>query len=166
MHSSSPFYISNGNKIFFYINLGGVMNMTISFLSEHIFIKLVILAIAFDTLLGCLRAIKTHQFNSSFGINGGIRKVAMIACIFFLAVVDILTKFNFLFMLPQDWVDFLRLNHLGISEFFSILFILYESVSILKNMYLCGLPVPKRLKEKIGSLLDTMTDELNVKDEK
>ncbi|HBG0641568.1 TPA: protein utxA, partial [Clostridioides difficile] len=25
------------------------------------------------------------------------------------------------------------------------------------------LPVPKRLKEKIGSLLDTMTDELNVK---
>ncbi|HCU3027669.1 TPA: protein utxA, partial [Clostridioides difficile] len=29
MHSSSPFYISNGNKIFFYINLGGVMNMTI-----------------------------------------------------------------------------------------------------------------------------------------
>ncbi|HBF0943657.1 TPA: protein utxA, partial [Clostridioides difficile] len=36
-------------------------------------------------------------------------------------------------------------------------------VSILKNMYLCGLPVPKRLKEKIGSLLDTMTDELNIK---
>ncbi|RRG61910.1 phage holin family protein, partial [Clostridioides difficile] len=88
---------------------------------------------------------------------------AMIACIFFLAVVDILTKFNFLFMLPQDWVDFLRLNHLGISEFFSILFILYESVSILKNMYLCGLPVPRKLKDRIGSLLDTMTDELNVK---
>ena len=139
------------------------MNLTIVFLATNIFIKLVILAIAFDTLLGCLRAIKTHQFNSSFGINGGIRKVAMIACIFFLAVVDILTKFNFLFMLPQDWIDFLRLNHLGISEFFSFLFILYESVSILKNMYLCGLPVPKKLKEKIGNLLDTMTDELNIK---
>ncbi|WP_334291397.1 phage holin family protein [Clostridioides difficile] len=49
------------------------------------------------------------------------------------------------------------------SEFFSILFILYESVSILKNMYLCGLPVPKKLKDRIGNLLDTMTDELNVK---
>ncbi|EQK77571.1 holin family protein, partial [Clostridioides difficile CD113] len=46
---------------------------------------------------------------------------------------------------------------------FSILFILYESVSILKNMYLCGLPVPRKLKDRIGSLLDTMTDELNVK---
>ncbi|EJA6791076.1 phage holin family protein, partial [Clostridioides difficile] len=51
------------------------MNVTIVFLATNIFIKLVILAIAFDTLLGCLRAIKTHQFNSSFGINGGIRKV-------------------------------------------------------------------------------------------
>nr|WP_273542684.1 hypothetical protein [Clostridioides difficile] len=25
-------------------------------------------------MLGCLRAIKTHQFNSSFGINGGNKK--------------------------------------------------------------------------------------------
>ncbi|MCC0632175.1 phage holin family protein [Clostridioides sp. ZZV15-6388] len=143
--------------------LGGSMSITIAFLATNIFIKLVIIAIAFDTLLGCLQAIKTHKFNSSFGINGGIRKVAMIACVFFLAVVDVLTKFNFLFMLPQEWIDFLRLQHLGISEFFSILFILYESVSILKNMYLCGLPVPKKLKDRIGNLLDTMTDELNVK---
>lgn len=137
--------------------------MTISFLSENIFIKLVILTISFDTLLGCLSAIKNRKFNSSLGIDGGIRKVAMIACIFFLSVVDILTKFNFLFMFPQELIDFLKLNHLGISEFFSILFILYESVSILKNMYLCGLPVPKKLKDKIVSLLDAMTDELNVK---
>ncbi len=140
--------------------------MTISFLSENIFIKLVILTISFDTLLGCLSAIKNRKFNSSLGIDGGIRKVAMIACIFFLSVVDILTKFNFLFMFPQELIDFLKLNHLGISEFFSILFILYESVSILKNMYLCGLPVPKKLKDKIVDLLDAMTDELNVKEEK
>ncbi|MGO1042551.1 phage holin family protein [Clostridioides difficile] len=141
------------------------MSMTISFLSENIFIKLVILTISFDTLLGCLSAIKNHKFNSSLGIDGGIRKVAMIACIFFLSVVDLLTKFNFLFMLPQDWIDFLKLQHIGISEFFSILFILYESVSILKNMYLCGLPVPKKLKDKIGNLLDSMTDELKTKEE-
>ncbi|HBH0938239.1 protein utxA, partial [Clostridioides difficile] len=31
---------------------------------------------------------------------------------------------------------------------------------------LCGLPVPKRLKEKIAILLDAMTDEMNAKDEK
>ncbi|NMS91829.1 protein utxA [Clostridioides difficile] len=153
-------------KIYLNIKLGGIINMTTSFLADNIFIKLVILTISFDTLLGCLSAIKNHKFNSSLGIDGGIRKVAMIACVFFLSVLDILTRFNFLFMLPQDWINFLELNHLGISEFFSILFILYESVSILKNMYLCGLPVPKKLKEKIIALLDTITDELNVKDGK
>ncbi|KPI53031.1 protein utxA [Clostridioides difficile] len=142
------------------------MNMTVFSLVDNIFIKLVILTISFDTLLGCLNAIKNHKFNSSLGIDGGIRKVAMIACVFFLSVLDVLTNFNFLFMLPQDWINFLKLNRLGISEFFSILFILYESVSILKNMYLCGLPVPKRLNEKIVILLDTITDELNVKDGK
>ncbi|OMK23240.1 hypothetical protein BER30_004256 [Clostridioides difficile] len=70
----------------------------------------------------------------------------MIACIFFLAVVDILTKFNFLFMLPQDWIDFLRLNHLGISEFFSILFILYESVSIFKKYVLMWITSSQKIK--------------------
>ncbi|TFZ89876.1 hypothetical protein E5F26_14265, partial [Clostridioides difficile] len=50
-----------------------------------------------------------------------------------------------------------------ILEICFILFSLFVCLCILKNLYLCGLPVPKRLKEKIGSLLDTMTDELNVK---
>ncbi|VII72969.1 cell wall hydrolase protein [Clostridioides difficile] len=39
------------------------MNVTIVFLATNIFIKLVILAIAFDTLLGCLRAIKNIVLN-------------------------------------------------------------------------------------------------------
>lgn len=99
MYSSLFFYIFNGNKIFFYINLGGVMNMIIFFLLEYIFIKLVILIILFDILLGCLSVIKSCKFNFSFGIDGGIRKVVMIVCIFFLLVVDIFIKFNFLFML-------------------------------------------------------------------
>ncbi|CEJ75464.1 toxin secretion/phage lysis holin family protein [[Clostridium] sordellii ATCC 9714] len=140
------------------------MNITISFLSKNIFIKLVMLAITFDTLLGCLRAIKTHKFNSSFGINGGIRKIAMIACIFFLSIVDMLTQFNFLFILPQEYINFFRFQHLGISEFFSMLFIFYESISILKNMYLCGLPVPKNIQNKMYNLLYTITDEVKIED--
>ncbi|EGT2204364.1 cell wall hydrolase protein [Clostridioides difficile] len=138
------------------------MYITMSFLSKNIFIKLVILVIIFDTLLGCLSALKNHKFNSSLGINGGIRKVAMIACVFFLAIVDVLTNFNFLFVLPKEYIDLLKLKHLGISEFFSILFILYESISILKNMYLCGLPVPKKIQSKMYVLLDMITDELKV----
>ncbi len=82
MHSSSPFIFLMVTKYFLYKPRRRYEYDNI-FLSEHIFIKLVILTISFDTLLGCLSAIKSRKFNSSFGIDGGIRKVAMIACIFF-----------------------------------------------------------------------------------
>jgi toxin secretion/phage lysis holin len=49
---------------------------------------------------------------------------------------------------------------MGVCELFCILFILYEIVSILKNMTLCGLPVPARLKSFIQKFLDDMTEEL------
>ena len=46
--------------------------------SNNIFIEILMLAICADTLLGALRAIKFRQFNSSVGIDGAIRKVAMV----------------------------------------------------------------------------------------
>ena len=39
---------------------------------------------------------------------------------------------------------------------------LYEATSVLKNMLLCGLPVPAGLREKLGAWLSTMTEETNV----
>ena len=44
---------------------------------DNIFVKGVVLAIAMDTFLGCLRAAKFHKWNSSVGIDGGIRKAAI-----------------------------------------------------------------------------------------
>ena len=44
----------------------------------------------------------------------------------------------------------------------ALLFILYEATSVLKNMLLCGLPVPAGLREKLGAWLSTMTEETNV----
>lgn len=49
---------------------------------------------------------------------------------------------------------------MGVCELFCLLYILYEIVSILKNMTLCGLPVPTKLKSWIQKFLDDMTDEL------
>ena len=49
--------------------------------------------------------------------------------------------------------------HLGMSEFFAILFVAYEIVSILKNMTLAGLPV-KGLWQKVKALLSKYTTEL------
>ena len=47
----------------------------------------------------------------------------------------------------------------GLAEFFGLLYLAYEVVSILKNMALCGLPV-KRLWQFVRNLLSKYTDEL------
>ena len=138
------------------------MGNYINLVANNLFVQIVAIAIFLDTFLGVLRAIKERKFNSGIGIDGGIRKIAMIGCIAFLAVLDMSFTFNLLFMLPQEWISFLGINKLGLCEFFSILFILYEAVSILKNMVLCGLPVPTKLKNWIESFLDIMTDELPI----
>lgn len=51
---------------------------------------------------------------------------------------------------------------MGVTELFALLFILYEATSVLKNMLLCGLPVPAGLREKLGAWLSNMTEETNV----
>ena len=53
---------------------------------------------------------------------------------------------------------------MGVAEFFSLLYIAYEVVSILKNMALCGLPV-KKLWQRIREFLSNYTEELPDTDE-
>jgi len=65
------------------------------------FVQIVILWIVFDTILGCLRAVKHHKFNSAFGIDGGIRKVAMIVSVAFLMLVDLMVGVNVISWLPD-----------------------------------------------------------------
>ena len=50
-------------------------------------------------------------------------------------------------------------SRIGIAEFFGIIFIGFEAVSVLKNMALCGLPV-KGLWVKVREFLGKYTDEL------
>ena len=142
------------------------MEKTFDLLASNIFVKLVIISIILDSFLGVARALKEHKFNSCVGIDGAIRKVCMIGCVGFLMLVDVFTNFNFLFMIPNQYIEFLGVEKLGICEFFSILFILYEIVSILKNMILCGLPAPRWMKSWAEMLLDTMTNELEYKEGK
>lgn len=122
------------------------------------FIQLVIIAIITDTVFGMLRAIKDHDFNSCFGINGAIRKCAMILSIILLVIVDYITQFNLIGFLPEEVRRFFG-ESIGISEFFEILFLTYEVVSILKNMVLCGLPV-KKVWLYVKMFLSKYTDEL------
>ena len=126
-------------------------------------IQLVIIAVIIDTIFGVLRAIKEHEFNSCFGINGAIRKCGMIISIILLVIVDYITGFNMIGFLPEQVRQHLG-NQIGISEFFALLFTAYETVSILKNMVLCGLPV-KKLWLYVKTFLSKYTDELPDDDE-
>lgn len=137
-----------------------MLNEVIKLVASHYFFKILIIAVLMDTILGVLRAIKEHKFNSCVGIDGAIRKVAMLLSVVFLVFVDSTVNIDFLFMIPERYLQYIGLTRMGICELFCLLYILYEIVSILKNMTLCGLPVPAKLKAWIQKFLDDMTDEL------
>lgn len=137
-----------------------MMQQYLQVIAKNDFVRMVLIWIVLDTILGCLRAIKQHRFNSAFGIDGGIRKVAMIVSIAFLMMVDVVVRINVISWLPEGLRQSIGLSKIGIGEFFCILFLLYESISILKNLYLCGCPSPKWLKVWLEKFLSNMTGEL------
>lgn len=126
-------------------------------------IQLAIMAVIIDTVFGVLRAIKEHKFNSCFGIDGAIRKSAMVISIILLVLVDYITGFNMIGFLPDTIKRYVG-NQIGISGFIALLYIAYEAVSILKNMALCGLPV-RKLWLYVKTFLGKYTDELPDEDE-
>ena len=133
---------------------------TLKLLTGNSFFEILLIAVVLDTILGVLRAIKEHKFNSCVGIDGAIRKAAMLLSVGLLMLTDIIMQINVLYMVPDKYIQLLGIQKLGVCEFFCLLFVLYEAVSILKNMTLCGLPVPKKLKEHIKEALSDMTDEM------
>ena len=131
-------------------------------MAKNQFLRAVALAVVFDTIMGVLRAVKERKFNSCIGINGAIRKVGMILSIIFLRLADAVIGINLIGFLPKEMWAAIGMDaplHLGMAEFFAILFVAYEIVSILKNMALAGLPV-KGLWQKIKAILSKYTTEL------
>ncbi len=131
-------------------------------------IQLVILAVVIDTIFGLGRAVKERKFNSCLGINGAIRKIAMIVCVVFCVLIDKIVNINLIGFLPDEALKWLQenmnLENIGLAVFFGLLFIIYEVVSILKNMTLCGLPV-KGVFLYVRKFLMKWTDELPDDDE-
>ena len=127
-------------------------------------IELVILAIVFDTIFGVLRAVKEKKFNSCAGIDGAIRKVAMLISLVFMLAIDMLIKINLIGFIPETARGYLGLKTVGVAEFFGLLYIAYEITSIFKNMALFGLPV-KKVWASVRGFLSKYTDELPDTDE-
>lgn len=136
------------------------MRELIATIAECSIARLLIICILLDVVLGVLRSLKYGKINSSTGIDGLIRKSSMFIVVVCTNAVDLIFNFNVAQFMPKEVVSFLGLSTVGVAEAFALIFILCEIISILKNMLLCGLPLPKGLVLKLYAMLDKWTDEV------
>lgn len=136
-----------------------------SYLLENDFVKTLILCITLDTIFGILRALRERKINSSIGIDGIIRKVGMLISIFFLMAIDLIHKINLIGFIPEELRNYLGLKDVGVAGLFNTLFIIFESLSVLKNMIKCKLPIPKKLQSFLENMLNKFTTELKKGDD-
>lgn len=122
--------------------------------------KILIIVIVLDLILGILRAIKERKLNSCIGIDGMIRKVGMLIVIVFLCMIDLIVKVNLIGFIPELAREYLPIKEVGIAGLFNLLFIIFEILSIFKNMILCKLPIPKKLQDYLEKLMKEFTSEI------
>lgn len=125
--------------------------------------QILLIVIIADIVFGLLRGIKEKSLNSTFGINGMIRKVGMILSVIFMGLIQYITEIDFIAFVPQQIKNVLSIEKIGIDGLFLILFNTFEILSIFKNMVLCGLPIPKKLQNYFEKSLKEYTNEIQEK---
>ena len=133
-------------------------------LYNNVGIKLLIVVIVFDTIFGILRAIKEKSLNSTIGIDGIIRKSGMIISIIFLTLIDYLINLDLIGFIPENIKQIINIKDVGICDLFNILFIIFEFLSIIKNMVRCKLPIPKKFQKFLEKILNEFTTEIKEKE--
>lgn len=123
-------------------------------------VQLLSIFIVLDVIFGVLRAIRERKLNSTIGIDGIIRKVGMIITISVSILVDMIVSVDLIGFIPENVKDVLGLSKIGVSMIFNILYIIFEILSIFKNMYRCKLPLPKKLKVFLEKMLKEFTSEI------
>lgn len=127
-------------------------------------LKILGIVITLDTIFGILRAIKERNINSCIGIDGIIRKVGMLIAIIFLMVIDSIINLDLIGFIPETVKEIMNFKTVGIADLFMILFIVFEILSIFKNMILCKLPIPKKLQEVLENAMKEFTGEIKQND--
>ena len=123
-------------------------------------VQLLSIFIVLDVIFGVLRAIRERKLNSTIGIDGIIRKVGMIITICVSILVDMVISVDLIGFIPENVKNVLGLSKIGVSMIFNILYIIFEILSIFKNMYKCKLPLPKKLKVFLEKMLKEFTSEI------
>ena len=124
-------------------------------------IKILMIVIVLDTIFGILRAIKERSLNSCIGIDGIIRKIGMLIAIFFLCMIDSIINLDLIGFIPDTVKEYLSFGQVGISDIFMLLFIIFEILSVFKNMILCKLPIPKKFQEFLENCMKEFTGEIS-----
>lgn len=124
-------------------------------------IKILMIVIVLDTIFGILRAIKERSLNSCIGIDGIIRKIGMLIAIFFLCMIDKIINLDLIGFIPDTVKEYLNFGQVGISDIFMLLFIIFEILSVFKNMILCKLPIPKKFQEFLENCMKEFTGEIS-----
>lgn len=123
-------------------------------------IKALIVFIVFDVIFGVLRALKEKKINSCIGIDGIIRKVGMILTIIICIVIDKMINIDLIAFVPTEVKNYINIDKVGLAFLFNILYIVFEMLSVFKNMIKCKLPLPKKLKSLLEKILKEFTSEM------
>lgn len=128
-------------------------------------LQILCVVIVLDLIFGILRAIREKSINSSIGIDGMIRKVGMLITIIVLAFIDNLVRIDFIGFIPVEIKQILNIKNVGIMQLFNILFVIFEILSVFKNMILVKMPIPSKLQNFLEKVMKEFTGEIKEGDE-
>ena len=129
-------------------------------------LQILCIVIVLDLVFGLLRAIREKSINSSIGIDGMIRKSGMLITVIILSIIDTIIHIDFIGFIPEQAKEILKLKEVGISDVFSVLFVVFEILSIFKNMILCKMPIPYKLQKFLENIMKQFTGEIKDEDKK
>ena len=129
-------------------------------------IQVMVVFIVLDVIFGILRSIKQHKTNSTIGIDGIVRKVAMMFTIACCIVLDYIVEIDLIGFIPEQVKSYINIGRIGTSDLFAFLYCIFEVLSIFKNMMKLGVPLPVKLKKFLEKILKEFTNEIKENDEK
>lgn len=95
-----------------------------------------------------------------------LENVGMIVSTIFIKMIDYMIDLDFLAFVPMAVKEYFAFEQFGIGSLFALLFIVFEALSVLKNMIICKLPIPKKFQAWLEKVLLEFTSEIKESEEK
>ena len=140
-----------------------MIEKTIDLLINNKNIRFLVIFIVLDVIFGFLRSIKERKTNSTIGIDGIIRKTGMLITIVVTIILDKMVGIDLIAFIPENLKNSIGIGKVGITTLFNSLYIIFEILSIMKNMRRCEIPLPNKLNNFLDKLLKEFTSEIKEK---